>query len=156
ANPSHAQLDARSLSLVVWPSLLPCLAITLPCLVITTATELPTSRATSTVTSQPAAAGPVSATSTPTPCAAPARPCSPRSTLTPGWQCASCGTARSLSRWRSTPTYPMRSPATRCVGSESNWMGSHCCTLLLHEDQRSRFPHRDRLLIWEPPYGIEP
>lgn len=23
----------------------------------------------------------------------------------------------------------MRSPATRCVGSESNWMGSHCCTL---------------------------
>ena len=33
-------------------------------------------------------------------------------------------------------------------------MGSHCCTLLLHEDQRSRFPHRDRLLIWEPPAGV--
>jgi integrase len=36
------------------------------------------------------------------------------------WRCRSCGTARSLSRWRSTPRYPPPPPASRSGGSVKN------------------------------------
>ncbi len=62
----------------------------------------------------------------------------------PAWRCASCGTARSTSRWRSTPRHPRKPPATRCASSATC---SHdparmtrCCTLLLHQDQKGPVP----------------
>jgi integrase len=45
--------------------------------------------------------------------ASPAGRCWPRSTSTRVWPCRSCGTARSPSRWRSTPRSCPRRPAKR-------------------------------------------
>ncbi len=76
------------------------------------------------------------------PCTAPARlapRCWPPLTSTRVSLCASCGTARSPSRWRSTPRFPRPPPARRSRSSASGSARTprpRCCTLLLHQDRK--------------------
>ena len=53
-------------------------------------------------------------------CAVPAPRCWRRSMCILGLRCGYFATARSQSPWRSTPRFPIRLPATLCVGWESN------------------------------------
>ena len=70
------------------------------------------------------------------PSTAPGRPaghCWPPSTFTLAWPCRFCGTARSRSRWRSTPRFPRPPPETHSASSASGWTAStvavlQCCT----------------------------
>jgi hypothetical protein len=66
----------------------------------------------------------------------------PRSTSTRGWPCASCGTARSPSRWRSIPRHHRLPRAKRCASSATCSRRDSCCHLLLPEDQQGRFRFR--------------
>ncbi len=49
----------------------------------------------------------------------------------------------------------MTSPATHYDGSGNSLTGN-CCTLLLHQDQKARFRHRNRALTWVELRGFEP
>ena len=56
--------------------------------------------------------------------------CWRRSTCTRVWPCRSFGTARSPSRWRSTPKYPRLLPAKRSASWGSGWTGPRHWPLL--------------------------
>ena len=58
--------------------------------------------------------------------------CWPRSTFTRASPCRSSGTARSASRWRSTPKYLTPAPERRCGGWETVSHDSYCCTFVLY------------------------
>jgi FtsK/SpoIIIE family/Phage integrase, N-terminal SAM-like domain len=70
------------------------------------------------------------------PCTVPGRragPCWPPWMCIRALRCRSCDTARSPSRWRSTPSSPRPPPATRSRNSASGWAARHvavlqCCT----------------------------
>jgi integrase len=54
-----------------------------------------------------------------------------------------CGTARSPSRWRSTPRFPRPPPAPRCTSSASGSATRRCCTSVLYGNKNGRFPQKE-------------